>query len=259
MGAATTLPVPATTTTFTYSCSGLSTTTYTLTATGTGTARSAFVYTINQTNTKATTAAPTGWAAATMPASCWITQERRRVLMKTFPKAKSAGFTLIELMIAVTVLVRPGEVGFPSFQQMLRNSEIRVAAESVANGLQRARAEAVSRNAKVQFVLGAGTSWTVDYVPRRIPTPPLDSRASTEGSANATITALWQRTAPLRPPSRSTSWGRWWPMRMLLPASRASQLERSGRQPGPAGHDRRGRQCPSVRSQPASAPRYAQC
>jgi hypothetical protein len=31
-----------------------------------------FTYTIDQNNAKATTAAPAGWAAATMPAGCWI-------------------------------------------------------------------------------------------------------------------------------------------------------------------------------------------
>jgi type IV pilus assembly protein PilE len=45
--------------------------TYTITATGVGGA-TGFVYTIDQANAKRTTAAPAGWAAAAMPASCWI-------------------------------------------------------------------------------------------------------------------------------------------------------------------------------------------
>lgn len=109
------------------------------------------------------------------------------MLIKAFPKAKSAGFTLIELMIALMVLVVLVGMGFPSFLQMLRNAEIRAAAESVANGLQRARAEAVSRNVKVQFILGAGTSWRVDLVPAA--EPPIDSRESSEGSANTSISS----------------------------------------------------------------------
>ena len=108
-------------------------------------------------------------------------------MIKAFPKAKSAGFTLIELLIAVTVLVVLVGLGMPSFLQMLRNAEIRAAAESVANGLQRARAEAVSRNTRVQFVLGAGTSWRVDLVPAA--TDPIDSRDSSEGSANTTVSS----------------------------------------------------------------------
>jgi type IV fimbrial biogenesis protein FimT len=118
-------------------------------------------------------------------------QERRRVLMRASAKSNSAGFTLIEAMVVVAVLTILATMALPSFLQMLRNSEIRAAAESVANGLQRARAEAVSRNARVQFVLGAGTSWTVDYVTKPVLTdPPLDSRASTDGSANATLVSV---------------------------------------------------------------------
>jgi type IV pilus assembly protein PilE len=69
-----TIPVPATSSSFSYACSNLTATTYTLTATGTGRALG-FVYTINQNNTKQTTGAPTGWAAASMPASCWIVRK----------------------------------------------------------------------------------------------------------------------------------------------------------------------------------------
>ena len=113
------------------------------------------------------------------------------MLMTASPRERSAGFTLIELMIAIALLAVLVSVGLPSFKQMMRNYEVRVAAESVSNGLQRARAEAVARNSRVQFVLGSGTSWTVDYVNKPVVTdPPLDSRASTDGSTNATLTAL---------------------------------------------------------------------
>lgn len=60
---------PAATTNFTYACSGLSTTAYLITATGVGNL-SAFSYTIDQTNTKQTTALKAGWG--TVPANCWI-------------------------------------------------------------------------------------------------------------------------------------------------------------------------------------------
>jgi type IV fimbrial biogenesis protein FimT len=113
------------------------------------------------------------------------------MLKKNFPRAKSTGVTLIELMLAVAVLGVLMMVGLPSFRQMMRNKEVSNAAESVAGGVQRARAEAVAHNARVQFVLGTGTSWTVDYVNKPVPTDPaLDSRASNEGSANATLAAL---------------------------------------------------------------------
>jgi type IV pilus assembly protein PilE len=67
-------PAPAATSTFTYAVSGASTTAYTITATGNGKVLG-FVMTINEANTKRSTAAPSGWAAATMPTSCWIAKK----------------------------------------------------------------------------------------------------------------------------------------------------------------------------------------
>jgi len=104
---------------------------------------------------------------------------------------KSAGFTLTELMITLAIFGVLVSAAIPSFKQMMTNYQTRVAAESVANGLSRARAEAVSKNTKVYFALGGGTSWTVDYVTKPVPTdPPLDQRSSSEGSSNASIAAV---------------------------------------------------------------------
>jgi type IV pilus assembly protein PilE len=54
---------------FTYTCTGTATT-YTLTATGiSGQGMNGFVYTINESGTRATTGSPTGWGTST---SCWV-------------------------------------------------------------------------------------------------------------------------------------------------------------------------------------------
>jgi type IV fimbrial biogenesis protein FimT len=105
--------------------------------------------------------------------------------MKTASRAKSAGFTLTEIMIAVAVLGVLTALAVPNFRQLLRNYEVRGAAEAVAIGLQKARGEAVSRNATVQFVLGTGTSWTVSVVGGGT----VDSRSSAD-SPNATMTGV---------------------------------------------------------------------
>jgi type IV fimbrial biogenesis protein FimT len=117
--------------------------------------------------------------------------------MQASPREKSAGFSLTELMLAVAVLGTLMMVGLPSFQQMLRNYEVRVAAESVANGLQRARAEAVARNANVQLVLSVDAgppevySWTVDYVTKPVPTdPPIDTWTSFDGARHMSGVSL---------------------------------------------------------------------
>lgn len=109
------------------------------------------------------------------------------------PAARGAqrGFTLIELMMAIVVLGILTGVGLPSFLQMLRSAQIRNGAETLVSGIQRARAEAVARNANVQFLLGTGTSWTVDYVTKPVATDPvLDQSNNQEGASNVTIVAL---------------------------------------------------------------------
>ncbi|OIQ86359.1 fimbrial protein precursor [mine drainage metagenome] len=59
---------------FTFSCPLAATATdYVIQAAGTGT-MAGFTYTIDQDNNMQTTAAPSGWAAPSMPANCWITK-----------------------------------------------------------------------------------------------------------------------------------------------------------------------------------------
>ena len=61
---------------FTFSCTSADgyLTSYTIQAAGVG-SMAGFTYTIDQSNSKQTTAAPSGWAAAAMPAVCWITKQ----------------------------------------------------------------------------------------------------------------------------------------------------------------------------------------
>lgn len=62
------------------------------------------------------------------------------------------GFTLIELLIGLAILSLLLMLALPAFSTMLNNQRLRAAAESILNGLQTARTEAVKLNAQVQFV-----------------------------------------------------------------------------------------------------------
>ena len=104
---------------------------------------------------------------------------------------KSSGFSLIELMIAVTIIAFLLAVAMPNYRAWIQNTKVRTAAESIQTGIQKARAEAVTRNARVAFTLGANSGWIVGC-PTVTGTCPavIEQRQATEGSSNTvTITA----------------------------------------------------------------------
>ncbi len=70
------------------------------------------------------------------------------------------GFSLIELIVGMVILGVLLSLAMPGFSNWLRNARVRTAAESVQNGLQLARAEAVRRNTDVRFSLVSTTDDT---------------------------------------------------------------------------------------------------
>lgn len=101
------------------------------------------------------------------------------------------GFSLIELMIAVSILGILAALAMPSYRIWIENTRIRTAAESIQTGLQKARVEALKRNADVQFVLGANSAWSIGCVTVTASCPdPIETRVAKEGSsASISITA----------------------------------------------------------------------
>ncbi|MGB7543504.1 MAG: GspH/FimT family pseudopilin [Burkholderiales bacterium] len=66
------------------------------------------------------------------------------------------GFTMVELMVTLAVLGILILIGLPNLSEWLQNTQIRTAAESIQNGAQLARTEAVRRNTQIEFALIAG-------------------------------------------------------------------------------------------------------
>lgn len=79
-------------------------------------------------------------------------------------RPRQQGFTLIELMVTIVIAAIVMAAAIPAYTAWIQNSHIRNASESILNGLQRARAEAVVRNTSVAFILGGGAFWTVGVV-----------------------------------------------------------------------------------------------
>jgi type IV fimbrial biogenesis protein FimT len=108
------------------------------------------------------------------------------------PGKNLAGFSLIELLITITLVGILAVMGAPAFTNWIQSSQIRTAAESISDGLQLARAEAVRRNTAVRFNL-TSASGLVDWeicATANSPCPSTDiiqKRSNTEGSVNARI------------------------------------------------------------------------
>ncbi len=117
------------------------------------------------------------------------------------------GFSLIELIVGMVILGVLLSLAMPGFSNWLRNARVRTAAESVQNGLQLARAEAVRRNTDVRFSLVnttgstcaldvAGPNWVISLDPPagKCDKPASDtdpriiqSRSGAEGSTATTL------------------------------------------------------------------------
>ncbi len=120
------------------------------------------------------------------------------------------GFSLVELIVGMAVFGVLLALAMPSFSGWIRNAKIRTTAESVQNGLQLAKAEAVRRNTAARFQLidvvdntcalnSAGPHWVVslDSVVAKCGTAASDTadpriiqlRGGAEGSDNNTVLA----------------------------------------------------------------------
>lgn len=108
------------------------------------------------------------------------------------------GFSLIELVVTVVVLMTVSVFAIPAFQASIGNSQIRTVTESIKNGLQQARVEAIKRNARIRFTLQANGSWQLGCVNQvmaadvaSVACPAIISQksASEGSSANVTIVA----------------------------------------------------------------------
>lgn len=97
------------------------------------------------------------------------------------------GVSLIELMVAVTILAILVLLGMPTFQQWTLNTRIRSVSESVQNGLRLARNEAAQRSRYVRFQLSSASSWQVCLLPASA----ASAQAATDCSSAVSTIQSW--------------------------------------------------------------------
>lgn len=102
------------------------------------------------------------------------------------------GFTLLELMVGLTIMGMMLLAGLPSFTTFLRNAEIRSTSESISNGLRLARTEATRLNRPVSFTLAgsANPGWAINIfnpITGLLLQPPLQSYSRFEVGRSAQV------------------------------------------------------------------------
>jgi len=92
-------------------------------------------------------------------------------------KHRARGFTLIELMVTLTIAAFLLLMAVPSFSGWMANAKVRSVAEEVQNGLRLAQTEAIRRNRQTAFALTSaapalsatpaanGKNWYVQILP----------------------------------------------------------------------------------------------
>lgn len=97
-----------------------------------------------------------------------------------------AGFTLIEMMVVITLMAVVLGLGVPSFRGFILGQRVKAAALAFANAAVQARSEAIKRNAEVALVAAAG-GWAQGWTVQVVAGPVVLSRQ--EGYAGVVVTA----------------------------------------------------------------------
>ena len=111
--------------------------------------------------------------------------------------ARSRGFTLVELMVVLTLLGVLLGVGIPSFRDFIATQKVKAAAQDLAMAMLLARSEAIKRNTDVVVQPVSGTAWTTGWTVK-VGTTTLMQKEAVEdvtiASPSATTTITFKST-----------------------------------------------------------------
>lgn len=153
-------------------------------------------------------------------------------------KNTTNGFTLVELMVTVAVLVVLMSIGIPSFQTIFGQNRAAASANEILASLQFARSEAVRLGTAVQLcpstdaaTCTGGSDWTggwivhIDNEVRRIG-PALHSSVSASGADSLTYGSAGQIEGARAPFALSVATGAGIHRCILVDASGRAQIDR---------------------------------
>lgn len=117
------------------------------------------------------------------------------------------GFTLVELLVGLTLLAVLLGLGVPAMGTYLQNSKLASAAASYFTGLQTARTEAIRRNVRTEFVMTdtavstgnlanvvapatSGRNWVIRAASGPAAFMAVEARAGAEGDGSAAAAAI---------------------------------------------------------------------
>ncbi|MBK8183098.1 MAG: GspH/FimT family pseudopilin [Candidatus Competibacteraceae bacterium] len=101
--------------------------------------------------------------------------------LKNLGKVKRycAGFTLLELVVTIALFGLLISLGLPAYTEMIQNTKIRNAAESIHAGIQLARVEALKRNVNVTF-------WMVSLANPKV----MDNSCALSGTSSSWVVSV---------------------------------------------------------------------
>ena len=116
-------------------------------------------------------------------------------------RPRQVGFTLIELMIVLTIVGGLIVIGIPSMNEMIVNQKVKGVANELYFDLSYARSEAIKRNTAVQ-VARTGSDWTGGWTvqiagPVVLRTQPAVKGITASGATDASITFNADGRTPL--------------------------------------------------------------
>lgn len=106
------------------------------------------------------------------------------------------GFTLVELMVVISLLAIMAFIAVPNFTQLVRNNQVQAKAEELKTFLVMARTEAVSWRTVIELDLSGNETWVAirpskdDQVLRNIELPKTPTQAVATDTSGTTITEL---------------------------------------------------------------------